>query len=1646
MVCMAFVVCPARAQMIDQNHNGMSDVWEWLYNSYGISPGADPDSDGFSNLQEAAAGTNPLDSNSYPRIVSATLSGTNLMVTFPCAPGKLYRLQSVTPPSTDWVNEASLEAETGTNLTLVSPGRTAAMKFYRIAISDVDSDGTGLMNDWEKYQLGLSPSNAWSNAQEDGNGNPMSDYAYALAMLSQQNVLTISATDYTAVQPDPGMAAPNSGVFTITRGGFPLGPITANVSNLRSGTAGYGTNGVDYSPLSATSVLAAGAGSQNITVTPLANTNLHTPVVVTLQLLPGAGYTVGNPSNATVIIYPSPTATGAGLLGQYFTNSSTNYSSALNFNPTNQFLTRTDAVVDFVWSTNTTPNLAGGKYTVRWTGQVEPQYSETYTFDTYTDDGVKLWVNDQLLIDKWVSQSVTDWTNPIALQAGVRYDIKMEYLQTGSSAQAHLSWYSSSQAKEVIPSNNLYSAGFGGNSNAPSVITSPLTAVGFVGQLFSFTVTGANTPLGFAATGLPPGLGFNTTNGLISGVPTLAGVFQTMLTTSNAVGSGASVLNITIFNTGNSIVQEIWTNVPGINVADIPIGNPANITNTLGSLGGVTNYAKNYGERVRGYFTAPATGNYYFWIAGSDSAQLWISDDSEPVNAVLRAYVTPTNSPTAPGENGTAPQQWNVQASQQSAWLSLVAGQQYFIQILHKAGAGTNDNWSVGWLLDPTGTNTSPSGIVPGYVLARYYPPLPSAIPGTLYTANMLALPGVNSTGVGIATLRVSADGTQATLNFQLNNLAGSPTAESIDSDPYLNKAGELVFDISAAKIQPNGSYLWNIANIKPSNPLTLADIDEIIQEGKASINIESTVFPNGEISGHFTAADGTQNFTPPPPPQVWTDDHTDPNAAARFLTQATFGASPNDIAAVQALGYAGWLNQQFSLPASHSLPIVLANPYSDPTDLYQSPLWFNAWWRQSCTAPDQLRQRVAFALSEIMVVSENGVLQNQATALASYYDTLLDNAFGNYRSLLQAVTLTPAMGEYLNMQGNNAGSIITGLHANENYAREIQQLFSIGLNRVWPDGTLILNSQGNLVPTYNQNVVMGFAATFTGWNYYQANQINGRAPSNWFPPANYTNAMVLVPAHHDLGAKLLLDNVVLPPAQGLQAVATNAVFDTYGQQNLQAAMDSIYNNQNVGPFICRQLIQRLVTSNPSRDYLYRVTQVFNNDGTGVRGNLQAVVEAILLDYEARSTNLISQPTYGKQREPLLRATAIARAFPSPPSVSGTYSESGTQAISITTAAPHRLSTGDTVFLAFTDTSSNAAPISQGYSVTNTGATTFTVNAVDLFSTGSYGQTNQVITVNISNHGLAVGNPVYLFFTTGGASNGVYQVASVADSSHFTVATTDPSTLSGFCLIPKLAVGGYTQIGVFIVVSTTGPHGLLPGDNVFINFTSGSAVDGQYQVATVSDPSHFVVVATNSANQNQNSLSVYPLVAPRITRNGTVTVQQSTWNMSYTDLSSTASLSQSPLRSPTVFNYYFPGYEFPGALASAGLTTPEFQLTSDTGVALQMNFLGGAITNGGNTSGLNSFIGGNGAIVLDIGPWMTTNYTSATGAATLVQSLNSLLAAGQLSAAAQSNIVKEVTNITNYPYGGVPSATQMRNRVREAIFQTIASPSFTIQK
>jgi len=360
--------------------------------------------------------------------------------------------------------------------------------------------------------------------------------------------------------------------------------------------------------------------------------------------------------------------------------------------------------------------------------------------------------------------------------------------------------------------------------------------------------------------------------------------------------------------------------------------------------------------------------------------------------------------------------------------------------------------------------------------------------------------------------------------------------------------------------------------------------------------------------------------------------------------------------------------------------------------------------------------------------------------------------------------------------------------------------------------------------------------------------------------------------------------------------------------------------------------------------------------------------------------------------------------------------------------------------------SGNPAPPNQAYTATATSSNTFTINVPNL-SAGTYSQNTNVITVSISGHALLVGNAAYLSFTSGGAASGLYQVASVVSSTVFTVTTPDNAVRSGNCLLPKIAAAGFTQSTTNITVSCAAPHGLVSNETVFVDFGTVKPGDGQYQVKTIPDVTHFTLTTTNSANQSSGGFSVYPLGPPTLSRFGNVTIQWSTWNMGYTDNGATFNLSQSPLSPTTVFNFFFPSYEFPGALASAGLTTPEFQLTSDTSVALQLNFLeGGILVNNGNTNGLSSFNNGGGAIVLDLGPWMSTNYTASANVPALVDSMNTLLVSGQLSAAAKTNIVNYVTNVVNFPFGNPPTQTQMRDRTRAVIHLITSSPDFTIQK
>lgn len=351
---------------------------------------------------------------------------------------------------------------------------------------------------------------------------------------------------------------------------------------------------------------------------------------------------------------------------------------------------------------------------------------------------------------------------------------------------------------------------------------------------------------------------------------------------------------------------------------------------------------------------------------------------------------------------------------------------------------------------------------------------------------------------------------------------------------------------------------------------------------------------------------------------------------AVRFLEQATFGPTPALILRVQNSGFKDFLEQEFDARMSlyPALPVfptdsAVGCPAGAPPNCFrdnytQWPLQIH-FFMNALYGEDQLRQRVAFALSQIFVVS--GVEIIQPSSMYQYQNIFLRNAFGNFRQILEEVTLSPTMGRYLDMANNRRQA------PNENYAREVAQLFSIGQFKLNQDGTLILDGLGQPIPTYDQNTIINFSKLFTGWTYPPRPGVRNLAIN----PEYYIGQMVSMETNHDRTAKTLLDGFVVPANQKAET-------------EIRLGLDNIFNHPNVAPFICKQLIQHLVTSNPSPAYLGRVSAVFNNNGSGVRGDLRSVVSAILLDEEARG-DVKTDASYGHLREPVLFITNILRAF-----------------------------------------------------------------------------------------------------------------------------------------------------------------------------------------------------------------------------------------------------------------------------------------------------------------------------------------------------------------------------------------------------------------
>ncbi len=344
-----------------------------------------------------------------------------------------------------------------------------------------------------------------------------------------------------------------------------------------------------------------------------------------------------------------------------------------------------------------------------------------------------------------------------------------------------------------------------------------------------------------------------------------------------------------------------------------------------------------------------------------------------------------------------------------------------------------------------------------------------------------------------------------------------------------------------------------------------------------------------------------------------------------RFLAQASFGADPDLIDHVMSVGIGGWLDEQLS-PAT-------------TTTTYQAMLgqgggfpvwWGRGWWKAAMTAPDQLRLRMGNALSQILVISNagNDAIRQNSFVQADYYDILLQHSLGNYRNLLEDVSYSTQMGFYLSHLQNRKSDPSIGRFPDENFAREIMQLFTIGLWELNPDGSRKLDQEGSAIPTYDNTTIMEMAKVFTGFGF------GGPNAHTFFTPVSgndYVHPMKMWDEEHETGEKHLVNGVVIPAGQT-------------GAEDIDDALDALCAHPNIAPFISRLLIQRFTCSNPSPDYLRRVAAVWENNGGGTKGDLKAVLEAILMDPEARTPEARGDSS-GMVREPFLRLVALLRAF-----------------------------------------------------------------------------------------------------------------------------------------------------------------------------------------------------------------------------------------------------------------------------------------------------------------------------------------------------------------------------------------------------------------
>jgi uncharacterized protein (DUF1800 family) len=749
--------------------------------------------------------------------------------------------------------------------------------------------------------------------------------------------------------------------------------------------------------------------------------------------------------------------------------------------------------------------------------------------------------------------------------------------------------------------------------HAQSITLNPgYTSVG-VGATVQYTATVTGLPNTNVTWSVSGKVGGNAKNGTItpSGLYTAPATVPTNGVTVSALGSDGHTMGIVYVN-----VAPVGPSITAISPNPIPVGSYTITLTGIGFQSGAT--ANCNGISLNTTFVSATTLKASGWQGPAQPGVFQVKNPSSLWGPSFTAAFTKGGTPkqtispaTTKVSLGATQQFTSAGATSWSATVGNISANG-----LYTAPATMPASSTV--TVKATGPNGSASAIV---TLVNLNPQI---ISPTSVSLNLGATQQFSSVG---ATAWAASAGSIST-----NGLYTAPTAMPTSSSLTVTATG------------PNGSASASVTLLPPAPVITAVGSGQLplgiftasvtgtgfISSSVAKLNgtALSTTYSNGALTiTGFSGQSGTASITvtngaltsPPFAVQIGVPNALVSAAAARrFLEQAAFGPTPTDAAHVQTLGFQPWLTEQFNLAPVSNYNTISSSQGGMPAHFLT----------MAVSNPDQLRQRVAFALSQIFVTSIDKLIWNDNMVL--YQNMLLNDAFVNYRQIMSDVTLSPAMGQYLDMANNGMADPSTGSAANENYARELMQLFTIGTNLLNLDGSLQYDSNHLPVPAYSQFTVTEFARVYTGWTYAPA---PGQS-AQWNSYMSSNGPMVPYASEHDSGAKQLLNGYVSPA--GISA-----------QQDLNNALDNIFNHPNVGPFVAQQLIQHLVKSNPSPAYISRVAAAFNSNNMGVRGDMQATLTAILLDPEARANDEggNDRPTDGHLQEPALFIAGMVRAF-----------------------------------------------------------------------------------------------------------------------------------------------------------------------------------------------------------------------------------------------------------------------------------------------------------------------------------------------------------------------------------------------------------------